>query len=384
MVAGIVPILILLLAFVAPAAAEEDINSAIARANAQIRQQIHSIRYDIEGQMRFMKGSRNRINDSLFPGKRGTADLPPEDVVIPVWRQLILDFSRNRTWSKGSGYSASTKETDDGGLRAVIVQSIGESAFDGEVHTSREPKESIDPDSLAKGTRFPIEFVEIVPQDGGASIAWDSNLFPLFLFAGALADNQTPITSGDLRPGRTGTRWKTKLVFDEDGKQIVVVIGPPNAHGTYVEARLRRDLLYRPVRWEKYDRDGLQFKLVMAYEGTGELARLASWYLHSYNSQRQLVRQDEYTVTRIEINPPLDDAMFRLTPTDGMVFERIGPTGVEFGVAGDESLTRRTHYDVQDAIEGRRWRWLKYLAGPVVALTAVLIFLFVRRLKKAA
>lgn len=358
--------------------ASDFLTEQLAEVQARASNDVRSLRVSLDGTVRIVAGSYNSVVDLNYPGKRSNADLPESDVVVPVFRDVILDFSKSRTWTKGVSIRGLATAEEDGSLKFRVVADPSEAAYDGRLATGLNPKESRDPLGILPGTRYPVEFYEI-----DTVIKYDNALFPLFAYAGHLPNGHSPPTSKDMRPRATAVRWAKRQDGNWGGHPVVVAVSEATASGAYVEAMLQPEYNYRPLRWSLYSRTGIHASLEIKYAEDAPLGHISSWTSQQYGIGHELVREEAYSVILFEVNTPMNDAgAFRLKPVDGMVIERILPEGVSFEVAGRPDIKARTHYEVQDAIDAPSWGWYATVAVAAGLCIASAIALLFRRLTR--
>lgn len=368
------PLSRLLLAASLLACTSAQADQEVQEGRARTYERIESLRMKVEGNVTLTAGSFNSLADQLMPEERRGADLPSQDVVVPVATEVLLDFKRNRSRISGNAsVIGKIKKLLTGELTVIMVHDESQTAFDGEAVTGVKPKELRDSRGLP-ATTPPVEFYNVVP-NSLADVTYDASLLPIFMYAGALPGGLESISAAHLRADLDSVVWTRRLPTDV-GDSLIVVVSEPDGRGNYAEAGICPEFGYRPDYWSLYMRGVLRKHIDMHYHHADAGVRLLSWTAEYYDEGATLQKREEFSVTETEVNPLVVDGLFRLTPSDGMITQTLRDGGISFGKAGT-SLTAATHQDIVRLARPRRY-WLVARVFAVVGIAICALYLVLR------
>lgn len=262
------------------------------------------------------------MNEYLEPPRaRGVGPfVPAEDMVAEVEYELLRDFRRNRSWSKGADYAVELTKDADGSDGLMGYCEFYEAAFDGRELTRLTPKQNVDPKSLAPGIKIPVEFSRYALQDGAEDPETDLGLYPIHLAEGSLPSPDEPITASRYLPPFAPQKCRLAGCTTIDGKELPVLVSTPVSGGVYDEFVLRSDLGYVPLRWTRYYGRRPYRVVNIAYDSASDTRpRLGGWTVQQYHSTGALDREETYTVQYLSHVDCAPDVKLRLTPTEGMI-----------------------------------------------------------------
>lgn len=330
---------------------------------------ITQIRY--RGNVRIVQGSMNDLLDQ--PRPRGTGpDVPARDIVQATQNEIVRDFRRNRTWSKGCEAHVKITKDANGNEQVLPYLQFSESTSDGIEAISVSPKGKREQQSIPSGIRVPVEVYRFKLTENGQDPTIPHDLYPVYLSEGCLPSPDGPLTMRRYLPAFDAGKWRITQFAKIDGHDCPILVSLPTDSGHYDEYTLRPDLNYVPCRWVRYYKGHPTQVVTVEHEPlNGDRPRLMAWNIQTYRPAGVLFREETYRVDTIAHLNAIDEARFHLAPTDGMIVFDLNDT--DYRIAGNEAVRFDTNFQANEFLDrsARAWKWIIWVAVGAVIVAIV-------------
>ena len=349
------------------------------------REAVRSVRYTVEGQQVYPKGSQNEVLKAFQ--KPSKDPFPPREITCEQKWTLLIDFSNGRYRLDADDEECNLNNATDGpGQRP---RNVGTALFDGSVvkhfHPPRDPKMKTTGDPSSKDPDLIIDEGDLKNQ------AFMADYWPFFVGHGIISTMYHEIA-----PKTMLDKPDIELFFIHgqgvhQGRACLVVRSHPQRRDATVD-----ELWVDPardsaiVRQLQVHSDGNPFtESDIQYQQTPKGWLPKSWVFNLYTSGKKIVRQERMRVTELDLDCAVTDADFTVEERPGMLIVR-NKNGKPINPVYPRVLEKDQHFYrvteggtraevvFDNGVEHRRWPqlWLWWLLGlvAVVALAGWLVY----------
>ncbi len=272
---------------------------------------VDAVYYSLEGKRTVLQGDFPGIVLEAPAGvERAVLIDPPADVDYAVAFEIVLDFKGGRL--------RMDERAKDYHLDERIFRKCREiHLFDGESYQRYSPRADNESLLLEK-YRFATE-LHINLDPNSSALFHQRHYAPLaiFLSLGILPgdDGQFPEPSR-LVPRVDRDAFQLVDERSREEEKCTVVAMPFGDAGNSYEYWVSQERPGKIVRCDSKRGDTIRWRLDLWYDGK-ELARTVRWKL---NTEQELELVDDFRVKKLLVDPPLDNVVFHIEPTVGMVY----------------------------------------------------------------
>lgn len=346
---------------------------------ARRQQAVRSIRYRVEGEEVYPKGSQNEI--LLKPSKN---PFPSQDITCALKRTLLIDFSTGRYRLDLDEESYTFNTTGGPGNR---TQGAGTTLFDGSVvkHvTQRDPKNRPAGDQSSRNPDMTVEEGDLKNE------AFMSSYWPFFVGHGIISNMYHEIAPGTLMDKPDIELFYIHGQGVHQGRPCLVVRSHPQRQNATIDELwvdpARESAILRQLQASSDGRPLTESDIQYQQTSHGWLPR--SWIYTLRSGGRKITRQERLRVVELELDCAASNADFTPEEWPGMLIvkKRFGKPvdPVQPRILETEERLYRVNdsgskFEVvfENGVERRRWAqpWLWWLLGaPIAALVGWFIY----------
>jgi hypothetical protein len=339
----------------------------------RLRSKVKTLACDMSVEVVVCKGAMNEAAEVRFRKKLETT-LPPDDYIVELTKSVLFDFANGRYSANGLDHRVMLELDTRGAPTAVFFREWAATAFDGTHLRSVTPREKLNPKSIPRGIKYPVEFWESKVDETDPT-TFDVALAPLFWCGGAISDRA--FTTKSMRGPVPLRQWNVKPAAQGDRGKLISLVSPPGQFGEHCELVVP-ETAFQPVKCVFNNGKRVTSLIEVSYQDTdmGRVPR--EWIVKELRGDGKLNSQQTYKVKSIRLNPSVNSDSFVLVPTNGMVVESRDGKSLIFAMHGKQ-LRASTNFALNSLID-QQWHRAGLVLLAIAAFAVIVFVVFRRRL----